>query len=146
MTTFMDKEKETLKELEEIVRKNSVVMAQIKTRHKMKTYIAYSSSAGPTEGTILVIANTARKAKNLAWKSGELFNVDEWTDLAVRWLRDEYIMRLADQVKLAAGEPHVVAEPLACESCKAWGCEVDDNGICCGCGQWAGLALGEVMK
>ena len=113
---------------------------------KMRTYSAYSSAEGPREGAILVIANTAREAKNLAWKSGELFNVDEWTDLAVRWLRDEHIIKLADQIKLAAGQSHVVADPLACMSCERWGYEVDDAGFCCDCGEWAGLVLGEVMK
>jgi len=113
----------------------------------MRAYSAYSKSAGSSEGSILVIANTARQAKSLAWYSGECWNVEEWTDLAVKWLRDDLVFALADQDKLVAGIPHVVGDALlVCQACDQWGQDVDGEGMCCQCGGWAGDVLAEVLR
>ena len=112
---------------------------------KMKPYIAYSR-AEPEGGSILIIANTAKEARLLAWRSGECWNVDEWFDQAARWLRDKSILALADQDKLAAGIAHVVTDPLACESCGLWGCGIEEDGTCLWCDRWAGTLLAETIR
>ena len=111
----------------------------------MRAYIAYSRGAGPEEGAILVIANTLREAKPLAWGTLDLFDVDEYIDMAVIWMRGDHIMALADQTKLAAGEPHVIDSPAGCESCELWGYDVNPDGTCCGCDEWAGEELIRVL-
>lgn len=111
----------------------------------MKPYSAYSRASSPQDGAILVVAKNSRAARNLAWQSGECWNVDGWTDLAVRLIRDRHVLALADQNKLAAGIEHVVAEPLDCEMCHEWGHGVDNEGNCCWCGGFAGELLGEVL-
>lgn len=103
--------------------------------------MGFSRQEGSEAGAILVIANNAREAKKLAWRSGECLNVDEWIDLAVRLIRGEGIMALADQEKLRRDIQHVVAEPLGCEACGLWGAGVRSNGECCYCGEPAGEAL-----
>ena len=112
----------------------------------MKPYIAFSRAAGPENGAILILANSTREARVLAWRSGECWNADGWLDLGVRWLRDDDVLMLADQAKLAAGMPHVVALPVPCEDCGLWGCGLQADGeTCCHCGQYAGDVLVEVV-
>lgn len=113
----------------------------------MRAYKAYSKSVENDESSSLVIANTAKEAKALAWKSGECRNVERWTDLAVKWLRDEFVFALADQEKLATGEPHVVGDALlVCQACDWWGWDVDSEGTCCWCGEYAGDVLVGVLR
>lgn len=109
----------------------------------MKPYIAFSKAEGPQEGAVLVIANTVREAKKLAW--GQCWNVDEWIDLAVRLMRDVGIMKLANQSKLTANEPHVVDSPLGCQSCGLWGAGVKSDGACCYCGEQVGEILARCL-
>ncbi len=109
----------------------------------MKPYMAYSRANGPGDGAILIVAKNSRAARKLAWRSGEY---DGWTDLAVRLIRDGHALALADQIKLAAGVEHVIAEPLACESCHEWGHGVDEGGFCLRCGGFAGGLLVEVLE
>lgn len=112
----------------------------------MKPYVAFSKLAGRAEGSILVIARTAKEARKMTWQSGECWNVEEWTDLAVIWLRDDYVFALADQKKLAAGKPHVVGDDLlVCESCDQWGHDINVDSMCCWCGEYAGDVLTEVL-
>lgn len=100
----------------------------------MKAYKAYSKEAGPSEGAILVIANTSKEAKKLAWKSEECMNVEGWIDLTVRLLRfDAHVIPLADQAKLQQEQPHVIASPLACEACGRWGAGLDADNCCLNC-------------
>jgi hypothetical protein len=112
----------------------------------MRAYIGCSREGGPEEGALLVITNTVREAKTLAWPElSNWFDYFEWTDMSIRWLRDEHVMALADQSKLAAGESHVIDSPIGCESCKLWGYDVNPDGTCCGCGQPAGEELIRVL-
>lgn len=105
----------------------------------MKAYMAYSTGALPREGAILVIANTAREARMLAWESGECINVEKWIDLTVRLIRNNAdIMLLADQAKLQQEQPHVVASPLSCEECGIWGAGLADDNRCGNCEEWPG--------
>lgn len=113
---------------------------------RMRAYMGYSRGMGPQEGAVLVIANTAREAKPLAWGAWGLFDVDEYTDIAIRWLRDDHIMALADQKKLAADEPHVIDSPVGCKSCELWGCGVRNDGTCCYCDGPAGDELVRIIE
>lgn len=111
----------------------------------MNPYIAFSRIEGPEEGAILVIANTARAAKRLAW--GHCWNVDTWTDQDIRLIRDRTVLALADQGKLAVAQPHVIESPLSCQACGLWGMGVNlDDGTCCHCGKQAGAALVRIME
>lgn len=107
----------------------------------MKAYTAYAVGALPREGAILVIANTAKEARKLAWKSGE-FNVEKWIDLTVRLIRYNVdVIPLANQAKLQQEQPHVVASPLSCEACGIWGAGLTDDNNCGNCGEWPGDRL-----
>ena len=115
-------------------------------RKRMRAYSAFSRSAGPQEGAVLVVAHTARAAKRIAWPLWLCWNMDDYTDLAMRWLRDENLLALADQDKLAAGIEHAVDSPLGCQSCKLWGYGVDADGACCHCGEPAGELLVKTLR
>ncbi len=107
----------------------------------MKPYVAFSRAAGKQEGAILIIAHTSNEAKRLAWKSGEVWNADGWTDLAIRLIRDHTSMALADQEKIQRCIPHIVSEPVACESCDLWGVGLDRDDMCSWCGKPPGEKL-----
>lgn len=107
----------------------------------MKPYIAFSRAAGSEEGAILVIAHTSREAKKLTWQSGEMWNIDGWTELAVKLIRDKDIMVLADWDKVAADQPHVIDQPAACENCELWGSGLDCDGMCSWCGEPPGADM-----
>ncbi|KKN30248.1 hypothetical protein LCGC14_0835980 [marine sediment metagenome] len=104
----------------------------------MKPYMAFSRGAGPGEGAVLVIANTARQAKSLVWRHCSCWNVDDWLDQAVRLIRNnEDILALADQEKLRANVPHVIDSPEECEKCEWWGVPLSESGLCESCSEWA---------
>ena len=107
----------------------------------MRTYMAFSATGGAHEGAILVIAKTARKAKVLAWQSGELLNVSEWVDVAVRWLRDDSFMKLSRNYPFENLVPHVTAEPQHCIACGLWGCGITAENRCCNCNEHPGDEL-----
>lgn len=111
---------------------------------RMKPYMAYSRHEGAIEGAILVIAATVKAAKKLAW--GRCFNVDDWTDLTVRLIRDESVLALADQDKLTAGIPHVIDDPLYCQACEIWGEGITLENRCCYCDEYPGDALVQRLK
>ena len=121
---------------------------------KLKPYMAYSRWAGSAKGAMLVIAHNTRDAKKIAWPALRDWGLDEYTDMAVRLLRDDsrrfidsHIMfALADQAKLVAGEPHVVVCPQVCDTCKFWGYGVDADGYCEGCGGYAGDLLVKLRR
>ena len=101
--------------------------------------MGFSRGAGPHEGAVLIIANTAKQAKRLAW--GECLNVDDWLDQAVLLIRDNRVMLLANQERLEADEPHVIDSPLGCDACGYWGAGLTDDNLCGNCNQHPGNAL-----
>ena len=112
----------------------------------MKAYAAFSREAGVQAGAVLVIANSVRQARTLAWPFVRYWNVEEWIDLAAHWLRDRQLLWLADQQKLALGTPHVIESPLACETCELWGCGITVAGLCCNCNGEPGAALVKLVE
>jgi len=103
----------------------------------MKAYSGFSRIDGPIEGAVLVFANSAKEARKLAY--GHCLNVDEWTDQAVKWIKDDdTIFGLANQQKLNDSIPHVVDCPIDCESCEEWGWGITADNKCCGCGEYPG--------
>lgn len=116
-------------------------------KKKLKAYMACSRAEGPVEGAILVIAHTWREARDMAWESGECFNVEDWLDQAVYVLRDPTRgLALADQEKLRMRIPHIVTQPAHCESCDAWGMGLDSDGACGNCGENPGGKLVELIR
>ena len=109
----------------------------------MRAYIVYSAGLGPEEGALLCFANTAKEAKKLSW-SYHCCWCDGWLDHTVRWLRDEHVFSLGNQELIAAGTPHVIDNPIGCESCGLWGYEVHEGGICSYCGEPVGSRLLDV--
>lgn len=100
----------------------------------LNTYMIFSRYDGQWDGASLVFAHSAKEARVVAWRSGNLFT-SEWIDLAVRrlwnklWLYDE---ALPD--KLANGEAHVIDAPVSCGVCEFWGhSPIGDDGLCEGC-------------
>jgi hypothetical protein len=106
----------------------------------MKPYMAFSRNDGPEEGAILVIANRAKDARLLAWRSGDCINVDDWLDLGVRRV-DMDNLALADQMKLVANIPHTVFSPAGCEICEYWGQGITEDNLCCRCNEYPGDKL-----
>lgn len=112
----------------------------------LKAYSAFSREAGPEEGAILVIANTTREAKKLAWQSGACWNVDEWIDLATRLIKDDiYILSLADQKELRLGHPHIIDNPIGCDKCGMWGVEITIDKLCGNCNEYPGDMLVKLL-
>ena len=104
----------------------------------MRAYMAYSRHEGPQEAAILVITPTARAAKLAAWRSRCIISVDEWTDLAVRWIQTDYAARVLERYA-DADTPLVIDDPPGCAECGVWG---DDNitpdNLCSYCGKCPG--------
>lgn len=107
----------------------------------MKPYMAFSRAAGPTEGAILVIANTAKEARKLAYQSGECFNVEDWLDQSVRLIKDDTVMALANPEKITSNEPHVVYDPIGCQNCGYWGSGITAENLCGNCNEHPGDKL-----
>ncbi len=101
---------------------------------ELKPYMAYSRGAGPAEGAMLVLAPNSREAKKMAWPVLLDWGTEEYTDLTVRLLHEgSHVLALADQAKLAAGEPHVVDSPQVCDALA--------DGRCSCCNEYAGDML-----
>lgn len=112
----------------------------------MKAYSAFSREVGPEEGAILVIAQSAKEAKPLAWKSGACWNVDGWTDLAIRLIRDDtHVLPLADQESLKLGEPHIIDSPFGCDKCGFWGAGITEDKLCGNCNEPPGDTLVKLL-
>lgn len=107
----------------------------------MKPYMAFSRDAGPAEGAILVIANTAKEARKLAYQSGECLNVEDWLDQSARLIKDNTIMALANQEKVANNEPHVIWSPVCCQACGHWGAGLTTDNLCGNCNEHPGDEL-----
>lgn len=101
----------------------------------LKPYVAYSRYGSPSEGAILVIANTVQEARKLAW--GFCWNVDEWIDQAAT-LIDRRHLSMADTIKLQANEPHVIENPPHCISCLEWEHGITTDRLCCNCNEFPG--------
>lgn len=106
----------------------------------LKPYMAFFRHAGPAGGAALVVAHSVKEARPLAWRKS-LMDIDEWTDLGVRLIRDPDILLLADPEKLAAGQPHVIDSPLHCQVCGLWGAGLTEDNLCCHCNEPPGEDL-----
>lgn len=114
---------------------------------KLKPYMVFNRRVGSEEGATLVFHHTAQQAKVMGWQSGDLLNVDEYLDVGVRLIRSpEDVYPFADFDLLAKNEPHSVWKLEPCEACEFWGCGVDENGRCNGCGEPVGDRLLERFK
>ncbi len=128
---------------------------------KLLPYRAFSKLHGPSEGSILVFALGIQTAKFMAWQSGECLNVDDYSDLAIHEIVEdepdgdggdgfqfpiEQIVCLGDNGKLAANEPHVVADPQMCVSCNVWGGGLANDDKCGQCNQHPGDALVALIR
>lgn len=100
----------------------------------MKMYMAYSKTAGCSEGAVLVFANSVKEAKPLAfYKSyiGGDFCDNEWTDLRVRLIKGcDWLWKEKQK-----DTPHVVDCPKSCDSCMTWGgsSEIGEDSLCDDC-------------
>ena len=93
-------------------------------------YMSYSGD--PSEGASLVFADTARQAKALAWKFDPCCDGGDFTDVRVKWLRDQAFPWLRKEA--LEKTPHVNDCPKSCERCETWGqYEVGEDGLCEGC-------------
>jgi hypothetical protein len=115
---------------------------------KLKPYMVYNRKIGSSEGASLAFHFTARKARNMVWKSGEtwFYEPDQFTDLASVLIKPFVdVFPLGDMDKLLNNEPHIVYDPEVCESCGYWGCGVDydESGLafCESCGESVGSDL-----
>lgn len=101
----------------------------------MNAYMGFSRSLGAHEGAVLIFAHTAREAKKVGWYAVCLFFTMEFTDMAVRRLRDsDWLFLEANQDKLTNDIPHVIDNPHTCKCCELWGrAEILDNGLCEDC-------------
>lgn len=112
----------------------------------MKAYIGFDRHVGPEEGAVLIFANTAREAKKISFGS-IVWGSDEWTDYAVRWLKnDPDVFLLGDQEKLAINQPHVIDDPLGCNHCGFWNAGITEDDLCCNCMAYPGDELIELLK
>lgn len=112
----------------------------------LKPYLAFSREAGPDEDAILVIAHNSVEAKKLAWRSGQVWNIDSWPELAIYLIRDNDVMILADQNKIAIDQAHVIDQPAACENCDMWGAGIDANKLCNNCNEPPGDILIKLLS
>lgn len=108
----------------------------------MKSYMGYSRAFGPHEGAILIIANTAKEARKLAF--GNCLNVEDWLDQAATLVSG--CLPLGDQEKIQAGIPHVVLEPVHCQHCELWGAGLTVDGLCDNCNEYPGDKLIGLLK
>lgn len=89
----------------------------------MHPYMAFVGE--PREGAALVFAETARKAKALAWRRVGWLDCD-YIDLRVTRMREHelYLMSLRD-----FGD--VLDDPPTCPICETWGAPPNDDGNGC---------------
>ncbi len=100
----------------------------------MKPYMAYSREGGACEGACLVFAHTVKEAKVEAWGTVSDYFTDEYTDMAVTWMKGkDFLLAEADPIKLAEGIPHVISDPTPCKDCELWGSKLNEQGYCEDC-------------
>jgi hypothetical protein len=111
-------------------------------KKKYRAYSIFDSKLGEWECAMLVFAGSGREAKRLAYRTGIGYFIDHYTDMAFRWIRNSHnVFPLGNQEKIKNEIPHVVADPVSCESCEHWGAGLDKNGKCSSCGEDAGEKL-----
>lgn len=112
----------------------------------LKPYVVFSRGAGLEEGAALILAQSAKEAKRLAWQQSAL-DFDDFVDLGIRLLRGpQFILPLANQTKLKAGIPHIVGSPAACAVCEVWGAGLTIDGLCSNCNEYPGDTLAGLFK
>ena len=101
----------------------------------MRAYMVYSSKLGSNEGACLVFAHTGREAKTIGYPLIKDWFCSEWTDIIVKWLKDEdWLFDEADAEKIKNGEAHVIESPKTCHNCLLWGIEFrQGSNICVDC-------------
>lgn len=108
----------------------------------MRLYAAFDRHAGVDDGSILVVARTARRARSLAWKSRVLDNCEKYFDVASVLVDQDTCWPLVDPAR--RDKEHVIANVAYCVSCGMWGGGVDGEQRCGWCGQYPGLQLIEM--
>jgi hypothetical protein len=99
----------------------------------LNAYMGYSRSCGSEEGACLIFAQTARKAKPLAYEILTGWHGIDWTDVAVKRLNEPHLFAEADPQKLADGIAHAIECPKTCNRCEIWGKELNSDGLCEDC-------------
>lgn len=102
-------------------------------KNKLKMYMAFSRAGGSEEGAVLVFAHNVPEAKKLAWPILYSWDYDlEWTDLAIRWLKEKdysYLLEETDEEKFALNMGHAIESPKSCNRCLCWGGIIERD--CC---------------
>jgi hypothetical protein len=103
----------------------------------LKAYIAYANDE-PVDGAILVMAHSWKEAKRLSysWVMGELCVL--YTEVTVQWIKnpENSILRSVNKEKYKNNIPHLVNNPISCKECFMWGLELDEDELCCNCGNY----------
>ena len=92
-------------------------------------YMAYAKGYRH-ECAVLVIAESSRKAKTLAWRYGWELGTDTFTDLRVQRIREDADFFMAFHG--GKSEPDVYLSPPTCKRCEQWGRRIVD-GLCVPC-------------
>ena len=67
----------------------------------------------------MIFAHSVKEAKTIGWPVMKYFSTDEYTDMAIKLLRNrDFLVQDADQQKLAGDIAHVVEDPTCCKSCE----------------------------
>jgi hypothetical protein len=99
----------------------------------MNAYMGYSRDAGPEEGACLIFAHTVQEARKTGYPIVSGWWSIEFTDMAAKRLNAPHLFAEADQEKLAAGIPHAIECPKACNRCEHWGYKLNNDGVCENC-------------
>jgi len=107
---------------------------------KLKPYMGYSHAGGSEEGAVLIFAHDIKEAKCVGWPVLHGMFVDDFTDMAVRIIKDgDYLFKQMPKwsvVKLNADIAHVVDNPPVCNNCEMWGGgEFNEEGYCPDCAE-----------
>jgi hypothetical protein len=102
--------------------------------------MGYSRGGGSEEGAFLIFAHNIKEAKRIAWPALSGTITDEFTDMAVKYLKDsDYLITLEKdwaKKKYEAMQAFVIDSPVSCERCELWGVGVlDENGRCDDCAE-----------
>ena len=97
---------------------------------KLKPYMVYFKDC-QAEEAVLVFHFTAKLARVIGW--GWLESGGHFVDVRANLLKEEYMLKHADQLKLKKSKPHAVNPPV-CDNCEMWGGEPLGDG--CTLCQW----------
>lgn len=104
----------------------------------LKPYMGYSRDGGAHEGAFLIFAHNLKEAKRIGWQALSQIICDDYTDMAVRLLKEEHLYLDANKEKLEADITHVIESPTCCKSCELWGYPLDAEGLCEECAEQKG--------